>query len=223
MNNIYYKVLLVGGSGRGKTYSFRNMDRARTLFIDVENKPLPFMPPFANTVVPQTTTAVLTALQEGSRNADIDCIVVDSFSAYVDLALAEARATKRGFDIWSHYNELIGKFNTYIKSVKKTVFVTGHYEIIVDELGGNKERRTKVKGKEWEGLVEKDYTVVLYTDSKPVEGGRPEHFFHLVNDGTTSTKIPPAVFGEDAISIGNDSKLVYEALLRFSQINNPQQ
>jgi hypothetical protein len=222
MNNIFYKVLLVGGSGRGKTYSFRNMDRARTLFIDVENKPLPFMPPFTNIVVPTTTTEVLTALQSGSRNPDIDVIVVDSFSAYVDMALNESRATKRGFDIWNSYNELIGKFNSYVKNVKKTTFVTAHYEIITDEIGGNKERRVKCKGKEWEGLIEKDYTVVLYTDSRPIENARPEHFFHLVNDGTTSTKIPPEVFGEDAIFVTNDSNIVYQKLSEFTRLNNPQ-
>ena len=60
--------------------------------------------------------------------------------------MSEARATKRGSDVFNYYNENIGKFNDYMKRVKKEVFVTGHYEIITDEIGGNKERRLKVKG-----------------------------------------------------------------------------
>ena len=38
----YYKVLLVSQSGKGKTYSFRNMNPDTTGFVNVENKPLPF-------------------------------------------------------------------------------------------------------------------------------------------------------------------------------------
>ena len=109
-NYIPYKFLLVGPSGRGKTYSFRNMDKERTLFINVENKPLPFLPGFTNTIIPQNSSEVLAALSAGSTNPNIDAIIVDSFSAYVDLLLSEARITKRGFDIWNHYNENIGKF-----------------------------------------------------------------------------------------------------------------
>ncbi len=214
-NYIPYKFLLVGPSGRGKTYSFRNMDKERTLFINVENKPLPFLPGFTNTIIPQNSSEVLAALSAGSTNPNIDAIIVDSFSAYVDLLLSEARITKRGFDIWNHYNENIGKFNTYVKNVRKEVFVTGHSEIITDELGGSRERRLKVKGKEWEGTIEKDYTIVMYTDSKPVENSRPFHFFKLINDGTDSTKVPPGIFPDDQFSIENDSNLVLTRLKQF--------
>lgn len=38
----YYKTLVVGASGRGKTYMFRDLDPNTTGFINVEDKPLPF-------------------------------------------------------------------------------------------------------------------------------------------------------------------------------------
>jgi hypothetical protein len=211
----YYKILLVGASGRGKTYSFRNMNKEKTLFINVENKPLPFKGNFKYHVVPNTPSAVLQALVDGSKNPDIECIVVDSFSAYVDMLMAEARATKRGFDVFNYYNENIGKFNDYVKKVKKEVFVTGHYEIISDELGGSKERRLKVKGKEWEGVVEKDYTVVLFAESKPKENSRPEHYFTVVNDGTNSAKCPPDLLGEDVLTITNDAQIIFNKIQEY--------
>ena len=211
----FYKVLLVGASGRGKTYSFRNMDREKTLFINVENKPLPFKGNFKHHVIPSNPAEVLAALQNGSKNPDVDCIIVDSFSAYVDMLMAEARATKRGFDVFNHYNEHIGKFNDYVKKVKKEVFVTGHYEVIADEIGGSKERRLKVKGKEWEGVVEKDYTVCLYAEAKPKENSRPEYYLHLYNDGTNSAKCPPEIFGEEVLSIPNDAKIIFDKIQEF--------
>jgi len=143
----YYKILEIGESGGGKTYSFRNMDRETTLFINIENKPLPFKGSFKHTVIPQNPQDVLAALAAGSQNPAVKQIVVDSFSAYVDLLLLQARAIKTGYEIWSYYNENIGKFNDYVKKVQKEVFVTAHYEILTDELGGIKKKRAKVKGK----------------------------------------------------------------------------
>ena len=42
MNRDPYQIAIVGPSGRGKTYSFRNMDKEKTGFINIEGKPLPF-------------------------------------------------------------------------------------------------------------------------------------------------------------------------------------
>src|SRR6478735_4695255 len=150
----HYKVLLVGGSGRGKTYSARSMNKEITGFLNIENKPFPFKGGFKKTEFPTSTEGVLGLLRTFSKDPTIDSIFVDSFSAYVDFAMAEARATKKGYDVFNYYNEQIGKFNDHIKKVQKEVFVTAHYEILTDELGGNKERRAKVKGKEWEGMLE---------------------------------------------------------------------
>lgn len=217
MSEIYYKILLVGSSGKGKTMSFRNMDKTKTLFINVENKPLPFKGSFTNTIIPNKSTDILDAILAGSKNVDINCICIDSFSAYLDLLMAEARATKKGFDIYNHYNEGIAKFNDYVKRCKKEVFVTAHYEVLQDEISGTKERRVKCNGKQWEGVFEKDYTIVLYAESKPTPGGKPLHSFTLVNDGTNSAKCPPDIFGENTLSIDNDAKLVFDKILEFKK------
>lgn len=217
MSEIYYKTLLVGASGKGKTYSLRNMDRDKTFFINVENKPLPFKEGFKHSVNPSTSKEVLEAIKEGSKNPDVNCVVIDSFSAYLDLAMAEARATKKGFDIYTTYNESIATFHDYVKRCKKEAFVTAHYEIISDDLSGARERRVKCNGKQWEGLNEKEYTIVLYAESKPNPGGRPIHTFTLINDGTNSAKCPPDIFGMDTTSIENDTNLVLEKIIEFKK------
>ncbi len=160
----YYKVLLVGASGKGKTYSFRNMDPNTTGFVNIENKPLPFKNTFKYHKRINTFIEALDAIKEYAKNPEITTIVVDSFSAYMDMVITEARKIKKGFDVWNMYAEEITKFNKYIKGCEKEVYVTAHYEILGIE--GNMEKRVKVKGKEWEGTVEKDYTVVMYADNK---------------------------------------------------------
>lgn len=213
-----YKVLLIGGPGRGKTYSFRNMDKLTTAYINVENKPMPFKGNFKFSIVPQKPLEILKLIEDACRNPAIDCIIVDSFSAFVDMLLLEARQLKVGYEVWNYYNENIGKFNDAVKKATKEVFVVAHYEVITDELGGSKERRAKAKGKEWEGQIEKDYTMVLYTEAK-IEFGeqKAKHFFTLYNDGTNSAKTPPDIFGEGVFSIDNDSNLVLQKIREFQK------
>jgi hypothetical protein len=141
----YYKVLLVGQSGNGKTYSFRNMNPETTGFINVENKPLPFKNKFKYNKRINRFTEVLDTMVEYGKNPEINCIVIDSFSAYVDLLLAECRKTKKGFDVWMQYADEIGRFMTALKWIPKETFVTAHYEIL--NIEGAPEKRVKVKGK----------------------------------------------------------------------------
>jgi hypothetical protein len=213
-----YKVLLIGASGRGKTYSFRNMNKETTAFINVENKPLPFKGQFKFAIVPEKPLQIITLIEQADANPAIDCVIVDSFSAFVDMLLLEARSLKTGYEIWNYYNENIGKFNAAVKKCKKEIFVTAHYEVITDELGGSKERRAKAKGKEWEGQIEKDYTMVLYTEAKVEFGEKTaKHFFTLYNDGTNSAKTPPDIFGEGVVTIENDSNLVLQKIREFTK------
>lgn len=92
----YYKVALVGSAGNGKTYSFRNMSPETTGFINVENKPLPFKNNFKYHKRITKYTEVLDTIVEYSKIPEIECIVIDSFSAYLDLVLEVARTTKKG-------------------------------------------------------------------------------------------------------------------------------
>lgn len=212
MERDYYDVLLVGGSGKGKTYAARNLNPDTTGFINVENKPLPFKNNFKYHKRVTDIGVAKAALKEYAENPEITCIFFDSFSAYVDLLLAHARATKKGFDIWNLYNEEIGKLLNFIKSIRKEVFVTAHYEWLQDE-GGAKERRTKIKGKEWEGMIEKDFTIVLYADNK-FEDKKPIYTFNTVLENS-SAKCPPDLFGEGVYTINNDCKIVFDAIQQF--------
>lgn len=144
MNRDYYKVLLVGQSGKGKTYSFRNMNPETTGFINNEDKPLPFKNKFKYHSRPKTTVEFKTILKSYADNKDINIICIDSLSAYMDTLLSECRATKKGFDVWMSYAEELGKFLNFLKSIQKEVFMTAHYEILGIE--GNQEKRVKVKG-----------------------------------------------------------------------------
>lgn len=209
----YYKILVVGSSGKGKTYSYRNMDEVVTGLIDNENKPLPFEKTFKYHAKPKKFLGVMKALEDYSKNPEITCIVLESLSATLDMILEEMRANFRGFDVWDNYNRSVTKLLNLIKSIDKEVFLTAHYEII--NIEGESEKRVKTKGKEWEGVIEKEFALVIYADSK-FENEKPKYFFKLASEGT-SAKCPPGIFGEDIYKIPNDCKEVLDKVVEFAK------
>lgn len=208
----YYKVMLTSLSGQGKTYSFRNMNPDTTGFINIEDKPLPFKNLFKFHARPVNVASVFAAMESYANNPAINCIVIDSFSAFIELLLSYSRRERKGFDIWNLYNEEIGRFWSEVKKIRKEVFITSHYEIL--NIEGNPEKRVKVKGKEWEGFIEKEFTIVLYAECTYDEKNKPGYFFRLRGQGL-SAKCPPAIFGEEISSIPNDSQLVMQRILDF--------
>ena len=117
----FYKTLLVSGSGKGKTYSFKNMNVNTTGFINTEDKPLPFKNNFKYHSRPTNVMETKVILKQYSENPEITCIVLDSLSAYLDMILREARATKKGFELFlaqydNNNNEKPLPFVNFIKN-----------------------------------------------------------------------------------------------------------
>lgn len=216
MSRDYYKVLLVSQSGKGKTYSARNLNRDTTGFVNVEDKPLPFKGGFKNHERPKTMNEAKLALKKFADDPSINVIFFDSLSAYLDIILNEARTTKKGYDVWNFYAEEVGKFLNFIKTIQKEVFITAHYEWIQDEAGA-KERRVKTQGKAWEGWLEKEFTIVLFADRKVDNLTKSaDAWFDLALDNSSS-KCPPDIFGENIFRIPNDCNFVLEKIIEFTK------
>lgn len=93
----FYKVLVIGSSGTGKTYAAENLPEETTALINVEDKPLPWNKKFKLHSRPRTSVEVINSLVEAGKDDSIKVILFDSFSMYMDIVLREARATKKGF------------------------------------------------------------------------------------------------------------------------------
>lgn len=209
----YYKILLISQSGKGKTYSFKNMNPDTTGFVNIENKPLPFKTKFKYNSRPQSRVDVYNTIVEYAKNTDIDCICIDSLSSYLDILITEARQTKKGFDIYNFFNEELTRFFTLIKKIKKEVFLTGHYEVLGIE--GNQEKRLKITGKAWEGWGEKEFTVVLYGDNTIDDKNNSTYYFLTRGEGM-SAKCPPDLFEGNPMKIPNDCSLILESVKKFT-------
>ena len=142
-----YQFMIVGSSGKGKTYSFRNMNTETCGFINMENKPLPFINKFKYYCAPNNWQDAYNKLIEYAKNPEITEVVLDSFSAYMESVLKTARESKKGFEIFNMYNEEIGKIMFIVKRYPKDIILTAHYEWIQSEEGAV-EKRIKVKGRQ---------------------------------------------------------------------------
>jgi hypothetical protein len=211
----YYKILVVGPSGKGKTYGSRTLDPATTAFINIENKPLPFKNPFKYIFKPKTVLEIREnlILCEDPKQSFITTVVFDSFSAFIEMLLKECRAKYKNFDIWNNYNEGIGIMFELIKEMKKEVIVIAHYETL--NIEGDQEKRVKVKGKEWEGMIEKEFTIVLYADRNKDEKGVVNAWLDLSLDASSS-KCPPDIFGMGVNRIDNDYQYLVEKVRAFA-------
>lgn len=214
---IPYQYMIVGSTGKGKSYSFRNMNTKTCGFINMEGKPLPFINKFEHHFVPNNWQDAYNKLIEFAKDPNITEVVFDSFSAYMDSVLKTARETKKGFDVWNLYNEEIGKLMFIIKKYPKDIFLTSHYEWVQSEEGAI-EKRIKVKGKEWEGMVEKEFTIVTYTDAQ-IKDGKASYTLSLNTDGKNSAKCPPIFVVDNQNIIPNDCNAFLEHVRNILKTN----
>lgn len=209
----YYKTLIISPSGQGKTYGFRNLSETKTGFINAESKPLPFPKAFKYHARPKKWAGINKAFDDFALNPEIDLIVLESFSAAFEMWIEECRTNYSGWDIWNAYNKGVGELLAKIKKAEKEVVITGHYEILNVE--GSPEKRLKVKGKEWEGIIEKEFTIVMYSEIKYKSGKPDQYLYKLAGEGC-SAKVPPAIFGEAVYDIPNDYKMVHDKIVEFA-------
>lgn len=208
----YGKVLIVSPSGYGKTFTAKTADSDVTGFINSELKPLSFKGTFKWHGKPKTWGSFLKNIEDYAANDDIKNIIIDSQSAALENLHSEMKNNFKGYDIYSNYNTQVKKYFDLIKLIKKDVIVLSHDETLMQE--GYKQKKAKVHGKEYEGRVEAQFTVVLF-GGKRLEDKVPKYFLRTFEEDT-SAKAPQGLFedayGEALLEIPNDAKLIFNSL-----------
>lgn len=215
-----YGVLLIGATGTGKTYSFRNLDPATTAIINVLGKPLSFRgaSKFRQLVTDradQIVSGMVNAVEGGAK-----VLIIDD-SGYVMSEEFMRRAYEKGYD---KFTEIAEMYNRIISAIPKLpgdviVIVTGHADMNADGRIGLKacgkmlEEKAQVIGK---------FTVVLRSHvfvegAGFVTGSEPtaKYVFSTQNDGTDNAKSPAGMF--PSFYIPNDMAYVVECIKAFER------
>jgi hypothetical protein len=186
--------IIGGGSGTGKSYSLRNLG-ADAVVLNVERKMLPFQSKGLVNVPINSTFKLFEAINRLRDNDEFRTVIIDSFSEFCDILLAECKNKAKGFDVWNLYNTEIFNLFQALKSLKnKYVFVLGHTETLMDA-DGERIQRMKVKGRENEGMIEKNATCVFYSKTvRRPDGMGVEYKFITNTDGYLPAKTPFGMF-----------------------------
>jgi hypothetical protein len=207
--------MVVGMPSSGKTTAFRNLG-SETVMYNTERKMLPFRTKGIKVVTANSVSDLLTKLScfRGSSYPEIQNIVIDSFSDYSDMILAECKAKYKGFEVYNQYNSKVYELFQALKAIEnRFIFLTGHPEVLQDA-DGNSIYRMAIRGKEHEGRVEKFATCVFYSDPKRKQNGKGVEYLFLTNtDGRYPAKTPMGMY--DQMHTENDVQKIIEVYKKF--------
>jgi len=210
-----YKALIgiVGPSGSGKSTSIRNLPKDTTRIIDIERKGFPFKGIEGFNVIAAAHPAeVEKAVKTCVDDKTVTHIVVESLTKYLENLYKFANQAYKGWDVWSYFNKQIGSFLDSLKNDHACVIFTAIDEIVkIPEASGAESaaKRIAVKGKEWEGKIEKEMLMVFYTHVKfNQETKKMDYLFQTNTDGITSAKTPMDMFPDMLIPNDLNAALV---------------
>jgi len=206
----YGKVLVIAPSGYGKTFIAKTANPETIGFVNAENKPLSFKANFKFHGKPKNWAGFLKNIEDYGNNPEITQLFIDSQSMAFDTLQAEMKNNFKGYDIYSNYNTQLKRYFDLIKSIQKDIIVLSHDETVTVE--GFKQRRAKVHGKEYEGRVEAQFTIVLFAGKK-LEDNKPKYFLRTFEEDT-STKVPEGLF-DNKLEIPNDADYIFKALENY--------
>lgn len=221
-------LLIVGKSGSGKSTSLRNMDRSRTWILDLENKALPFQNNVFSHhyVIPadyrnannwgQIIKEFREYMFHALNSRECSCIVVESFRKWDEALLEYNKATLKGWDIWNEHNKYVMERLNEFKYFPVPVIWVGLDDVTeIETIDPNRPMRRaclNVFGKQWEGNIEKEFEIVLFTH-QTVLNGKPKYWFKTNNVGECSAKSPMGMF--DELFIDNDLDAVLARMVEY--------
>ena len=216
-------IFIVGPSGSGKSSSLEKLDPKSTLIIDPERKGFPFRvgKEWEGSIISaKSYVEVRTALLQGIKDAPTKgtkVIVIDSFTAFCDLAYAHCDSSFTGYEIFKNFNSIVSSLLTLAKNLNVIVIFTALDEILKLQVTESSEkivRRVKVTGKVLEGAVEQHALAVLFTNTK-TNGTVTTFKFATGTDGMTSAKAPK--YWGLAPQEDNDIAMILEKIKRAEE------
>lgn len=218
-SNIFLpNVLVIGDSGSGKSTSYRKLPPDKTCIIDTEQKGFPFREKFTNVKYPTNPKEFMDTMDAVKKEPTIKYVVLDSFIETLRMFMKHARETEKGYDIFNKFSSSIAVLMRKCRSNSQIIIVMAHPEAInvMSPSGAQTTKRVAsvLQGKEWEGKVESQFLVTLFTDVKADETDLEKKYGFLTNsDGVTSAKSPIDMFKEKRIP--NDLNKVTKAIVDY--------
>ena len=208
-------ICIMGESGSGKTTSMRNLDPAKTFYIDCDKKGLSWKGwreqysekknNYFKTDLVETVGSILQKVNTQENLKHIEVVVIDTLNGLM-VADEVRRMKEKNFDKWMDLAQCIWGLLDYLYTLRDdlTVIVICHSQTQKED-DGYTMTRIKTSGKKLDKLsIETKMTTVLYAT-----GNNGEYKFQTHAKNSTA-KTPLGAFAEDEID--NDIVKVLDVL-----------
>lgn len=198
-------VLILGGSGCGKTTSARNFAHDELALINVNGKPLPFRTKFDSTLETTNYDQIEKAILQTKKKS----ILIDDAGYLITHQFMSGHRDNKGNAVFELYNDLADNFYRLIKFCQtrlpedKIVYFVMHVD--KNDFG---ETKPKTIGKllDEKVCIEGLFTIVLTAERR--DDG--EYIFRTKTNGSDVSKSPIDLFDKEEIP--NDLKRVDEQI-----------
>jgi len=188
-------IFVVGQSGSGKSTSLRNLDPARTIILNTEQKQLPFKGAgkFKRMAMIPSFESFQKYFADALTKADADVIVLESFTSLCEMIMMKAKKIHTGWDVRNYFNDKVFELVLASKNTEKYVVFIGIDET-VDSIDGIAFRQVKIDGKQLKG-IEKEFVITLFTVPRE-DNGKVVYEFVTGGDVIRSAKSPMEMLPE---------------------------
>lgn len=210
-----FLVMVIGESGRGKSYALRNLNPSTTYLINVMGKMLPFPSGLAyklghNMLITSDSSSICRQMTEVNRDPTFSTLVIDD-AQYVMAMEFMAKALIKGYDKFNQMGQNFWNILTLAPKLRGglKVFILCHEE----DTGTKRKMKTLGKMLDDKGTPEGLSAVTLWSEVIITEGRR-RYYFETQSDGLTNAKSP---FGMFPSQIPNDLDLVSKRIDEYYQ------
>ena len=172
-------VLCVADTGCGKTSSLRNLPLDKTVYINVDGKPIPFKhKELYKHVKLQNTQQLINGMEQIESDENVEYVVIDTITFLGDMFYTEhVENSSNGMKSWSDYKSYILKVINLAKKSRLNYIFLAHAQDVYDEKEMVNKTFAKIQGSLKGGGIESHFTYVLYNIVKPDSDGLPEYLY----------------------------------------------
>lgn len=223
------QVLIIGGSGSGKSTSMESLDPKETFIINIANKPLPFKGwkskytlwskenQGGNMYASAKAQDIVDCMEYiSNKRPEIKNIILDDFQYMSGFEYME-KALEKGYEKFNRIAANLSKVVTKGKDLRDDLFIfyTNHAEISEDT-DGNRMVKAKTCGKMIDNALtlEGMFATVLFCKAKKTKEGIA-YVFETQNNGENTCKSPKGMFA--TFEISNDLGFVKKAMVEYEK------
>ena len=210
-------IMVIGGTGTGKTTSLRNLDKKKAVYIDFDRKAIKAfrdMDTFREWIKIDFVDHLIPGLIGLEADPECDTIIIDTLSFALDMFVAQKIDTAADTRAaWGDYKKWYKEVIHLAKSSSKTYIFLTHEKSVYNEAAMETKTTAYAQGS-IAGMIEADFALVAYAHKYINDDGMPAFGFLVGPTKETlalSAKAPMGMFDSPLLKDNDIMELIKAA------------